>query len=275
MAALSKLTSSCASSYSTPVETPTESPTETPVVIPTESPTETPVVIPAVTLDVTPVVTLDVTPVVTPDVTPEVTPDATPNATPAFWNALISACYQGHADIVEQLIAAGVDINHKDNHGRLALIIACYQGHADIVEQLIAAGADISISDKYGDKAIHHATKSVALIKVLVRAGADWEAKGCLGMQPIHIVCSITREDGLDDPTGRPECLEFLVNECGVDVDAVDDEGHDAWRHVKRWMYPDYDSHPEEYANLDEIQEKMFAIINAASRIDPATRVEY
>jgi hypothetical protein len=186
--------------------------------------------------------------------------------------AIVSAVYCGHTAIVEQLIAAGADISLINKYGETLLHIACQQGHVSIVEQLIAAGADISLTDERGEKAIHYATKSVAMMKVLIRAGADWEAATKEGMQPIHFVCNEPTERSLVDHTWRIDCLKFLINECGVDVDAVDNNNHDAWWYIENWMYPDSDTHPEDYANTSAIQHEMFAIINASSAIDSDTR---
>ena len=52
---------------------------------------------------------------------------------------------------VKQHIAAGTDVNAKDNFGRTTLHLAAAGGHMEIVELLIAAGADVNAKDNYGD----------------------------------------------------------------------------------------------------------------------------
>ena len=61
------------------------------------------------------------------------------------FTALILAAFNGHTDIVQQLIAAGAHINAKNNDGNTALIEAAASGRTAIVQQLIAAGADDTI----------------------------------------------------------------------------------------------------------------------------------
>jgi ankyrin repeat protein len=51
------------------------------------------------------------------------------------------AAMSGHREKVQLLIAAGADVNARDNCGRTALMIAKEMGHIEIVQLLRANGA--------------------------------------------------------------------------------------------------------------------------------------
>jgi uncharacterized protein len=56
--------------------------------------------------------------------------------------ALLAAARTGHAGTVRDMIAAGANVNVKDEHGNTPLIEAARNGHDDVVRALLAAGAD-------------------------------------------------------------------------------------------------------------------------------------
>jgi ankyrin repeat protein len=58
---------------------------------------------------------------------------------------LMYATRNGHTNLVEELIQAGVNINRQDQTGETALIIACRCGFKDIAELLLTNGADYKI----------------------------------------------------------------------------------------------------------------------------------
>jgi len=60
------------------------------------------------------------------------------------WTPLHFAVYYGHKEIVELLIAKGADVNAKDKNGWTPLLIAIGDGHKEIAELLIAKGADVN-----------------------------------------------------------------------------------------------------------------------------------
>lgn len=62
------------------------------------------------------------------------------------WSPLHYASYQGHADIVTELLAAGAKVNSINDMGFTSLFYAAQRGHIDICRQLMAKGADPSIA---------------------------------------------------------------------------------------------------------------------------------
>ncbi|MBF0153723.1 MAG: ankyrin repeat domain-containing protein [Magnetococcales bacterium] len=59
--------------------------------------------------------------------------------------ALIRAAESGRADLVEELIQRGAEVNVRDQWGRTALAAAIHNDHRGIVTMLIKHGADISL----------------------------------------------------------------------------------------------------------------------------------
>lgn len=67
---------------------------------------------------------------------------------------LLIAARDGHAQLVERLLAAGASVHLKDRqHGMTALMWAALRGHEAVVEQLLQAGADPTLADRYGKDA--------------------------------------------------------------------------------------------------------------------------
>lgn len=56
----------------------------------------------------------------------------------------------GHETIVKLLIAAGADLNTRNNDGYTALIAAAYSGHEDITIAIRDAGGDMDVKDSNG-----------------------------------------------------------------------------------------------------------------------------
>ena len=54
------------------------------------------------------------------------------------------AASEGYTEVVKRLLAAGADVNVRDDAGRTLLHAASYAGHKEIVELLITKGADLN-----------------------------------------------------------------------------------------------------------------------------------
>ncbi|CAG9983237.1 unnamed protein product [Clonostachys byssicola] len=135
------------------------------------------------------------------------------------YTALDYAATAGHCQIVELLASYGADLNAK--HPRLgytALHISIWLGvgRLDMTELLLRLGADASATDDLGRSPLFFLNSScketIPIAKVLLESGASMEAKGDTLLR--HAVAY-----------GMPELAKFLIEEHGVDVNAVDHKG--------------------------------------------------
>ncbi|PJB73639.1 MAG: hypothetical protein CO093_00235 [Alphaproteobacteria bacterium CG_4_9_14_3_um_filter_47_13] len=163
---------------------------------------------------------------------------------------LLSAAYHGGTQTVNELIAAGADVNAQDGYGNTALMVAAKRANRAIVELLLNEGADVNLKNREGDTALaiaewHGHTDIVrilrepnlpdanakdengmiALIKaaenghtntvrILLEKGADVNAKNNYGGTALMLAAG----------QGHPETVRLLL-EKGADVNAQDDAG--------------------------------------------------
>jgi len=111
--------------------------------------------------------------------------------------ALILASRYPYPEMVEMLLAAGADVNAKDNHGFTALMRS---NESEIVEMLLAAGADVNAKNNHGETALIMASSYDAkpeVVRILLENGADVNAKSNDGKTAISWARSIraTSED--------------------------------------------------------------------------------
>ena len=87
---------------------------------------------------------------------------------------LISAVKNGNLKNVETFIAAGADLEARDDENMTVLMRAADKGYSDIVGSLIDADADISAKDRFGCTAFFKAADKnhVDIVKMLMAKGA-------------------------------------------------------------------------------------------------------
>ncbi len=92
--------------------------------------------------------------------------------------ALIPACERGHVETVRTLIAAGVKVDHINNLGWTGLLEAIIlsdggERHQQIVQDLLAAGADVNLADRDGVTPLQHARSrgQTKMQQILLAAG--------------------------------------------------------------------------------------------------------
>ncbi len=66
---------------------------------------------------------------------------------------LLKMAKKGKDGLVETLLAAGADVNVRDENGRTALMLASLGGHLKTVERLLDAGAHVDAKDGEGKTA--------------------------------------------------------------------------------------------------------------------------
>jgi hypothetical protein len=93
--------------------------------------------------------------------------------------AFCEAARWGHLGVVQEMLAEGIDVNVRSEHGSTALIHASSAGQLPIVRALLAAGADVNT---LGNKctplianlsALHSERTYLAICNELLNAGAD------------------------------------------------------------------------------------------------------
>ena len=95
--------------------------------------------------------------------------------------ALFVAARSGRQDVIDVLLASGVDVNHQatatlparnyPDPGETALMVAAQRGHIEAVKALLAAGASVHLKDNEGRTALSHTMLRV--ISVVTSTGLD------------------------------------------------------------------------------------------------------
>ena len=96
------------------------------------------------------------------------------------------AAANGNIEAVKQHIAAGTDVNVKNEFGWTPLYYAALYGHKEVAELLIAAGADVNVKNERprGRTPLHWANNK-EIAELLIDAGADVNAKNHRGQTPL------------------------------------------------------------------------------------------
>ena len=112
---------------------------------------------------------------------------------------LMRAAKEGRLDIVEELLALGVDIAVTNADGCNALWLACYNGSNAIIERLIAAGIDIDLQNGNGASALMYVASNSKpdLVKLLLEKGANAKLKNFDDFSALDLAASV-------------ECLKLL-----------------------------------------------------------------
>jgi len=99
------------------------------------------------------------------------------------------AIFDGNIEAVKQHLAAGTDVNAKDDNGWTPLHFAVYYGHKEIVELLITKGAEVNAKDNNGWTPLHLAAENgrKQVAELLIANGADVNAKDNNGWTPLHL----------------------------------------------------------------------------------------
>ena len=90
-------------------------------------------------------------------------------------NRLLTAATQNQAEIVQQLLAAGVDIETRDTQGRTALLLATHHNAVETARTLIESGADVNAMDNISDSPYLYAGAEgrLEILRMTLDHGAD------------------------------------------------------------------------------------------------------
>ena len=107
--------------------------------------------------------------------------------------AIHVAAYNGHFDVVRQLVERSADVNLPGMGDGRPLQSASAGGNAEIVSYLLDNGAHINAVDAYGESALHSAMQNngcVECARVLIENGADIGQENGDGKTPITLAQS-------------------------------------------------------------------------------------
>lgn len=106
---------------------------------------------------------------------------------------LMRAGKEGRLDIVEELLALGVDLAVTNADGCNALWLACYNGSHAIIETLIAAGIDIDLQNGNGASALMYVSSNSKpdLVELLLAKGANPKLKNFDEFTALDLAASV------------------------------------------------------------------------------------
>ena len=136
-----------------------------------------------------------------------------PKPNPA--SALLTAAKDGKVKAIKQILASGMKVDAKDQHGVTALFVAALFGRTDAAELLIDKGADVKAA-KGGDgsTALHTASFFcyTDLVKLLLSKGADVNATNNKSETPLDSVSPPWSEDLGKLYTGIGQALKLKLD---------------------------------------------------------------
>jgi ankyrin repeat protein len=112
---------------------------------------------------------------------------------------------------VKALLDNGADPNSYDEDGDHILMIAALYASADCVQLLIEKGSNINAKNKLDETALMWSVHDLSKMKLLIRFGADVNAKASSGNTPL-LIASVTH--------GKYEAIKLLLDK-GADALAV------------------------------------------------------
>jgi len=90
-------------------------------------------------------------------------------------------------ELVEVLIAKGVDVNAKDTAlFNTPLLLALDRGQSEMAKLLIAKGARVNVKNSSSVTPLHYRINDLELTKLLIAKGADIKAQDSEGNTPLH-----------------------------------------------------------------------------------------
>ncbi len=126
---------------------------------------------------------------------------AAPNRTAREWTALHYATFAGHGTLVDDLLAAGADVNARSTNGSTVVMMAAREGHADLAQRLLAAGANPTLKNDFGDDAVAWAMRqgNYAIAKSFTSAANFAELARTTAADPAPPVRSIPAPDVVEE----------------------------------------------------------------------------
>lgn len=118
--------------------------------------------------------------------------------------ALFLAVERQHAEMVQTILDAGVDVDAKDNIGQTSLHRATRRENQLVMKVLLQHNATVDSKDDEGRTAwsAHARTRNTAILSLLLEAGADPSTTTLQGISPLYTAAQ----------EGDTETVRFLLN---------------------------------------------------------------
>ena len=118
----------------------------------------------------------------------------------------------GNIEAVKQHLAAGADVNAKDEDGETPLHYTVYKGHKEIAELLIEKGADVDAGNSFGSTPLHNAAIDghTEIVELLIAKGADVNAKADTGWTPLDSAERVSEDDSPEVKANKKETADLL-----------------------------------------------------------------
>ena len=106
---------------------------------------------------------------------------------------LMRAAKLGRLDIVDELLALGVDLEVVNADGCNALWLACYSGSHEVIDRLIAAGISIDRQNGNGATCLMYVSSNSKpdLVKLLLEKGANASLKNFDDFSALDLAASV------------------------------------------------------------------------------------
>lgn len=106
---------------------------------------------------------------------------------------LMRAALLGRREIVQELLALGVDLHARNDDGNTALWLACVSRDAALVQDLIEAGIGLDNRNDAGATALMYTASSdrPQLLELLLGAGADPQVRNFDDLRAVELAASV------------------------------------------------------------------------------------
>ena len=113
--------------------------------------------------------------------------------------ALIQAARDGDIEVVKQHLAAGTDVNTKDDHEYTPLHWAAMEGRREVAELLISQGANVNAKNKVGSTPLHIAAyMKFDLAELLIAKGATINVTDDVSRTPLDDAIEGDKKETVD-----------------------------------------------------------------------------